>query len=46
MTRDEFNEACKEVLVAPPVALENDDLRAALEAKDDDEVRRILREEF
>ena len=46
MTIGRFVALCNEHTVAPAVALENDELRAALAEKDDAEVERILREEF
>jgi hypothetical protein len=46
MTKNEFTALCEQYTVAPAIALENDDLCAALTAKDSAEVERILREEF
>ena len=43
MTKQEFIAECEAVLVAPAIALENDDLQIALAARDDDEVKRIPR---
>ena len=44
MTRIEFSRLCAELTIAPEVALDNEDVRAALAARDDDEVARILRD--
>lgn len=46
MTADRFNELCQRATVPPELALEDDALVAALLANDDDEVARILEEEF
>ena len=46
MKTTEFFTLCAELLIAPAIALENENLRAALRARDDKEVRRILMEDF
>jgi hypothetical protein len=46
MTRPRFYDLCAEYYLDPAVALENDDVVAALENRDDAEVERILMEEF
>ena len=46
MKRTEFEALCGDLLIEPAIALENDHLRAALAQRRDDEVRRILAEEF
>ena len=46
MTRDEFNAACMAHAISPDIALENDSVAEALEERNDEEVRRILREDF
>lgn len=46
MTRNEFVAACEAALIAPAVALESEAIREALAARDDSEVRRLLREEI
>jgi hypothetical protein len=46
MNRHDFYALCGELLIDPGIALENDDLRAALRDRDDAEVERILTEEF
>lgn len=46
MTASQFNAECLARLVEPGIALENEELRQALQERDDDEVRRILNEEF
>lgn len=46
MTKNEFIEACVEHAVIPSVALENDAVQDALKRRDDEEVHRLLAEEF
>ena len=46
MTRYEFYALCEEATVPVELALENDDVRAALSARNSEEVVRLLREEF
>lgn len=46
MTQNQFTALCTEHCIAPEIALENDDIVAALKARDDVEVTRILTEEF
>jgi len=46
MTKDQFLTLCELAGVAPAVALESDELRAALEKRDDVEAARIIAEEF
>lgn len=46
MTANQFLTECLSVSVAPSIALENESIVAALESRDDAEVRRILKEEF
>jgi len=46
MTQNQFLALCMKYAIEPSVALENDDLREALRARDANEVERILREEF
>lgn len=46
MTRDWFVVLCEHYTIPPGLALENDDIVQALHDHDDDEVERILREEF
>jgi hypothetical protein len=46
MTHLEFVALCGEYLIDPDIALESDDVIAALEDRDDDEVERILRYDF
>lgn len=46
MTRPEFIQACVDHAVDPTIALESDKLQDALKARDDEEVHRILAEEF
>lgn len=46
MTQFNFIALCEKYLIAPSIAMENEDLCAALVRKDDEEVERILREEF
>ena len=46
MTKLEFVIACGEVLIDPGMALENEDLHMALIQGNDEEVRRILHEDF
>ena len=46
MTKFEFLVACGDALVDEGVALENDNIRKALANRDNEEVKRILKEEF
>jgi hypothetical protein len=46
MSQTEFNALCTHLLIAPNIALENDELRNALASRNDAEVKRILTEEF
>ncbi len=46
MTHDEFHALCLWHNLSTNLALENDDVRFALAERDDDEVRRLLLEEF
>jgi hypothetical protein len=46
MTKNDFLNSCLHFSVAPEIALENEDLMEALRNKQDDEVMRILLEDF
>lgn len=46
MTKSEFVAECQKRTVDPAVALESENIRAALAKRDDDAVVRILDEEF
>ena len=46
MTVSQFHQECLARLIDTGVALENETLRDALKRRDDDEVMRILDEEF
>ena len=46
MTQSKFHALCLSLGIAPTIALENDNVRAALVARDDALVERLLREEF
>lgn len=46
MTQNTFAQLCEAAGIAPAIALENDALRAALAARNDTEVKRILATEF
>ena len=46
MSRNKFNRLCVELTIDPEIALENENVRKALEDRDDQEVERILKEEF
>jgi len=46
MTQSDFVAMCNTYCIDPAIALENDDIRAALRAKDNAEVERILRDEY
>lgn len=46
MTKTEFMSECAKRTIDPQLALENDMLCEALKDRDDDEVIRILNEEF
>lgn len=46
VARGFYNALCGEHCIAPDIALESDELRAALVARDDAEVARILTEDL
>tara|TARA_R100000951_G_scaffold16512_3_gene13019 strand:+ start:3160 stop:3300 length:141 start_codon:yes stop_codon:yes gene_type:complete len=46
MTKSQFLQLCHDIAVDPDIALENDNLRDALQSKDDKRVVEILVEEF
>lgn len=46
MTKTQFEILCGQYLIDPGIALENENLKSALRAKDAKEVERILRDEF
>ena len=46
MTANQFDALCTSLGIDPALALENDDVAAALRARDDAEVERLLREDF
>jgi hypothetical protein len=46
MSKLNFISLCGNYYIDPAIALENEELCEALRASDDDEVERILREEF
>ena len=46
MTMNDFVAICEEHLIDPELALENDAVRAALATRDDNQVTRVLSEEF
>ena len=46
MTRSEFLTLCNSLTIDPALALESDDVRAALSRRDDDAVKMILETEF
>ena len=46
MHRNQFVALCEELTIDPAIALENENVREALEANDDQAVERILKEEF
>ena len=46
MTQTRFNTLCQEYFINPMIALENDNVVEALRNKDDEEVERILSDEF
>ena len=46
MTQNEFLWLCNRNKIDPNVALENDDLRNALQARDDAKVEKIFREQY
>lgn len=46
MTRPEFIQACVDHAVDPTIALESDAVQEALRQRDDEEVHRLLAEEF
>ena len=46
MTWLEFQSICGEYLITPELALENDNIKEALQARDDDKVKQLLKSEF
>lgn len=46
MTMNEFYQACHEHAVYPSIALESEAVQEALRQRDDEEVHRLLAEEF
>jgi len=46
MTRIEFYDLCTSLSIFPLYALENEKVRAALKARDDELVKKLLKEEF
>jgi hypothetical protein len=46
MTQNQFADLCNEYDIHPSIALENDQLREALKARDDKKVIEILTNEF
>ena len=46
MTRNAFDRLAAHYGIAPPIALENENLRRALRERNTAEVERILKEEF
>lgn len=46
MSANRFAQLCAELSIDPAVALENENIRAALLARNDSEVERLLRTEF
>jgi hypothetical protein len=46
MSFSEFVEECEKRTIFPGVALENDNVREALEQRDDERVRKVLDTEF
>ncbi len=46
LTRLSFQVLCGKYLIHPAIALENEKIIKALIAKDDEEVERLLKEEF
>lgn len=46
MTVSRFNEECQKRLIAPCLALENENLQKALRERDDQKALKILDEEF
>ena len=46
MTQSTFNSLCQQAGIDPAIALENDAIRAALKARNDAQVRRLLESEF
>ena len=46
MTKEKFSQLCNENLVSPEIALENDELRNALQTRNDKRVEEIFKEEF
>ena len=46
MTQTQFTAICGELLIDPAIALENENVVAALKAKDDAKVRKVLESEF
>ena len=46
MTANEFNQLCQSHLIAPSIALENENFIEALEVRDDEKVEQVLTTEF
>jgi hypothetical protein len=46
MTQNQFNALCNEHGIAPSIALENEELIEALRERNDEQVIRIITEEF
>lgn len=46
MTKSQFDNECTARLIAPAIALENDEVREALAAHDDARVLQLLDQEF
>lgn len=46
MTQNQFNALCNEHGIAPSIALENDELIETLRERNDEQVIRIITEEF
>lgn len=46
MTRTEFMIICGEYMIEPSIALENENIRQALQDRDDEQVKTILENDF
>ncbi len=46
MTKNEFVAECEARTIDPAIALENENIRAALNDRDDERVREVLDQEF
>jgi hypothetical protein len=46
MTKSEFNSECLKRTIPPALALEDDEIAAALRERDDNKVRQLLDENF